>query len=422
MPFVLLHGALLWKLAVVGAVLVVFGIVAIVRRLDARHWTRATVRSFDIPTDERVIRGVLGGGGATSNGETHTRAAELWIDTAEGRFVLAGAIRVLAGSRARGRFVAVSAGDKVIAHGTITRAPGPAAHYREDSTTFALTADGAAPILVAAQRPAVGVTPLSLGAKLWTTGATIVLSIGALCALGTYWHDTCGTCDDLTNTNACVLASATPGRDDTARLYETTWWGSRDRLAVARYVGDCEHLLDALEEHGAWDELAEAADRCGAPDVRQRALTELGRFTDAAALGHTHSGAPLGGLYILARRWDDAALHAERAARETHDRDEVLHWSCLALLLHAYGGGPVSPDDFAEHADCPAMRDELTGKRPIHVPFRKYFSWARHYDGCAWRHDRHAPVEIAQDALICARYDAIHRDRRIEVALYLWSQ
>lgn len=417
MPFVLLHGALLWKLAIVMAVALVFGAVWIVRRISARRWAHTVVHCLDIATHARVIRGVLGGGGATTTGETLERDRRVWIETADDRYELVGDICVLAGSTVRGISASVRPGDPVVAHGTITRSPGGVADYRTDVTAFALAAEPDAPILLAARRPVVGLTALSRAAKLWITGATTVIAFGAMCALGTHWHEDClaSASEGLTNMHACVLASATPMHDDTSRLYDRTW--ERDQLLVARYLGDCVHMLDALDKAAQWEELVVTAERCGAPEIEQRALVEVGRFAEAAALGHTHSGVPLGKIYIWAHRWEDAADQAFRLSRESRDRYPTLHWFCLSRLLHHYAGAAVTPDEFADGADCPAMREEALG-RDMPIPSDPSASWGPSYE-CPESND---PTETVRSAMKCERYGEALRDRRVEVALARWTE
>ncbi|HET9993280.1 MAG TPA: hypothetical protein VFQ65_32310, partial [Kofleriaceae bacterium] len=178
----LVHGDLVWKGCLGAFVAAVFLVVARVRRSRAERWARNLPAALDLHSD-RVVRGVLGGGSARSlscdDAHRDLRDRELWIATPDGRVPLVGPIHVLAGSTAtvaRGRMPAgtpselrsadftgvialhgVSAGDEVIAHGTLERRPG-VADYRSDATTFALIGE---PITLCARAPAVAVPRLA---------------------------------------------------------------------------------------------------------------------------------------------------------------------------------------------------------------------------------------------------------------------
>src|SRR5262249_31716673 len=106
LPFLMIHGAWIWIVPVVAVTGGAIGGTGPVRRWWARKDARGRPAKLHTPAPG-IVRGTLGGGSAATLAVTRYqvvprldwREPELWIDTGEGKVILDGTIRVVAGAR-----------------------------------------------------------------------------------------------------------------------------------------------------------------------------------------------------------------------------------------------------------------------------------------------------------------------------------
>jgi hypothetical protein len=407
LPFLIVHGGGLWRVLLVGFVLLCIGLVLLLRRLDAQRSARKATQWIEAEGGE-LVRGTLGGGSIATlvldlNESVKQRDPEVWIETSDGRVPLVGnEIRVVSGSRMSqhrnrppkrtpkamslgpARKVTIASlfelvpGDRVIARGTIVREPGTqATDYRESVTALSLHG----PIQIGA------LAPRGVAARPSVIALAIVAGIAGLigykieAGLGESWRGTCFDLEhlddhgprplELSNTHACVLANAMPHQpyvldqlvDQFARSPIKSDAELGQHVELARTGGGCKSSLELLEKLAQPDALLAEAVRCGDHKTQQIALTELGRFDDAAKLGPLERRA--GSLYILGRQWTEAAKLAETNARAAQRPEENVQWRCLAELLRFFGGDEgalarvqkIAPGDDSQ---CRAELAEMT--------------------------------------------------------------
>lgn len=345
MQTLLVHGDLVWKGCLVAFVVLVFVVIARVRRARARRWATNLPAALDLHSDG-VVRGTLGGGTARSlaTGDDHRdqRDAELWITTPEGRIPLVGTIHVLAGSISTvergGVRHQIATGDEVIARGVLERRAG-AADYRSDPTTFALTGD---PITICARAPAIVVPRLKVTALALILATSASLGYIVERAFGAGWRGACASA----HADACVLAATMPGGDNAGHMLlavlDVTHHNTRadvaHRIEVAEIVGDCDYAMRPLEQAQLWEELLVMAERCNSPVEQQLALAQLGRFEEAAIFAPANPKVPRLQLLILAHEWLAAGTELDHAARKEHSDVRRRLLRCRADLLRAWGG------------------------------------------------------------------------------------
>jgi hypothetical protein len=369
LPFVVVHGAMIWKLSLVALTGAVLALVALVRRRNTRRAVTAKLADLERRSDPGLVRGTLGGGEvvtviATARDRSETvvelRPDALWIETVEGRVTLDGAVRVVAGSHAaaaRGRVPAgtpdglvqkvaidvatlarVSPGDAVIALGRLETVAGrDETDNRTNAGARVLRPIDDAPITLAAQRPSAATPRMSVFGIAAIVVLTPLIAWKVEGALGESWREDCWRVPDpdgeapfaLANTDACALATAMPGSRDHAldrivTLAEGDPYRDRavlDRLIeLSRLTGSCDLAIRELRQGERHEEILGMARECGDRRAEHIALVELGRFDEAAAVPvpaveHGEHGSlaalPTGPTLILAGRWTDAAAAAD---------------------------------------------------------------------------------------------------------------
>jgi hypothetical protein len=400
LPLFVVHGGLIWKLAIAVAIIAVLAVIVWSRRHNERNAARCEARGLDERTEPGLIRGTLGGGEASTvvarrglepEIVANLRGDEIWIETADGRVALDGPIRVIAGTRAsasrRGvpaetaqalaadpalakishaRLSIVGPGDDVIALGQLETVAGTdEADNRTNASQRVLRALGDAPITIAARAARGAAPPLSVIGAIAIAGIVGVVAWRIEIALGeswekTCWHERSHYLDDnwtpadapveLSNTNACVLAAATSSRHDAlSDLGEMVAYNpyrdaaTYDRIiALAELGGDCGGLITTLERDSRYDDMLVQARRCGDHSAELRALVYLGRFDEAAAVTTTteereHDRLPIGEVLILAGKWTEAAAMADRKSIEASERDhDPEHAEAAAMTVLAY--------------------------------------------------------------------------------------
>jgi hypothetical protein len=424
LPLFVMHGGLVWKLAIALAIVSALAVIVWNRRRIARNTARAEVRALDARTESGAIRGTLGGGEASTvvairgikpDLVADLRDDEMWIETADGKVVLDGPIRVVAGSRAfaarRGapaetaealvaadpalqnaaisnaRLSMVRPGDDVIALGVLETIAGTdEADNRTNASMRVLKPLGDAPITIVARAARGAAIPISL------VGAIVIAGIVGFAAwrievsLGESWEKTCWherTRDlddkwtpadapvDLSTTNACVLAAATSSRSealhDLSELVASNPYRDRETIdriiALGDLTGDCHDLTKTLERGSRYDEMLVQARRCGDHSAELRALVYLGRFAEAAAVTTTddereRDSLPIAEILILAGKWTEAAALADRKSVESAKRDhDPKDAEAVAMTALAYKClGELLRFDGGEHAALDRLR------------------------------------------------------------------
>ncbi len=381
LPFLVVHGALVWKALIVVAALGSIGLVRLAQRAIARRDARRAVQTLDHKTDEGVVRGKLGGGSAATliavrrSRMTDTldhRGDALWIETSDGKVELDGAVRIIAGSHASAArnhlpdatpgalaesenvvtatLASVAPGDEVIAFGRLERTPGTqTTDYRADAGALVLRAPEGEPIVLAARAPRTATPRLAVFSVVALAAASGIMTWGLEKTYGEAQRKACWDAPeraderplDVTNTHACALAAAMPGSRDNAlgRLVELLERDPyRDRasldrlLALAALVHGCDGEIEVLSHAERYDEMLTVAERCGDRRRQHIALKQLGRFKEAVAVtvpedplsdysDPTLAELATGPTLVLAGRWNDAAAAALRAADEVQRQD-----------------------------------------------------------------------------------------------------
>jgi hypothetical protein len=408
LPLFVVHGGLVWKLALGVAIGAVLALIVWNRRRDARSAARAELRVLDARTEAGVIRGTLGGGEASTvvarrwvdaDIIADLRDEALWIETGEGRVMLDGPLRVVAGGRAfaarrgvpaetadalvaadpalhRPRFLKASisnarlsivrAGDDVIALGQLETVAGTdEADNRTNASMRVLKPLGDAPITIAARAARGAAIPLPVVGAVLIAGIVGVVGWRIEVALGESWEKTCWQARshfrddnwtpadapvDLSATNACVLAAATSSRN--AALHDLSdivaYNPYRDRATLDRIIalgelgGDCRELVKTLEGESRYDDMLVHARRCGDHSAELLALVYLGRFDEAAAVTTTEAERerdrlPIAQVLVLAGKWTEAAAMADRESVAAGEREHTPSQAdAVAMTVLAY--------------------------------------------------------------------------------------
>jgi len=373
LPFLVVHGAIVWKLAVVGLVAASFGVAYALRRRTHRRSVRAELavltkqlespRSGPIILRGRVVTGTL----------TSVQQRASWTDLAkavtldcDGAMVeIVGAIRVEQGTRVRTSWRkpaitrTVSAGDEVIATGTLEPAPPEASSYREATPRWALS-----PKRLLAVNPMTAPFPLKAGQRAvrlvaWTGVWLATLALAGNAML--HGVDARATARDgvLPELGRLELAAALPGSRDGAleglreqlvgyRIASSERAFQLD-LQLAEIRADCPAMI--FMEQVRLDDALVAARRCGSHDDVTTTLVLLGRYDEAEReLEATDVTELATTIHIAAGNWTAAARGVEASARaleaeipSEYRTKELLHDGaatrhCLAALMESYAG------------------------------------------------------------------------------------
>jgi hypothetical protein len=456
LPFLYHHGPTFWLLAIVAFAALVLLTIWAIRYAIARGKVRATLRR--VRSNHRAIRGVLRGGAATTveihspnarhsplsaeplppSGIATWRAESLWLETADRKLVLDGAIRVVTGTRANGKrrelpalatsrrdavkeqlpwatkdsiatavAIHVDAGDEIEVRGVIeSRAGQGETGHREADIAWTVRGDDG-PLHVAAVKPVVARVPLGLLRSVLVVG--LALGVGMLVqrGLGEHWQNQCKTIAgedlpgdrplELDNGHPCVLAASVPkDREwsiqflhrllDDHRYRDTATVARLD--AVARDAQDCKERVPQLYYRQRYEAAIEAAKACDMKWYQHESLVMVGRFEEAAALPVSdreegHPALPAVSTLIAAGRWSEAAA-AVRRQQISEDYPELRTYrGCLADWFGHLGGERESTARLhALAATDPISADakECAGVLSEFEPARRRF-WLANGDG-----------------------------------------
>ncbi len=217
-------------------------------------------------------------------------------------------------------------GDEVEVHGVAKLVPGLAGtDYRTSAGSWHLHGD---PLRIHAVRPralASPVTPLRATAMLTLLAVTIWGALhGAGAALEDDVNNWRGPVETGELSTLSVAAALPSTRAAALERYaaELTYVGGpvnvRRLLALADVTGQCDVANRVLIERHRWDALLERGRQCADRDVELQALMGLGRFDEAADLveaAPTSRPFVEGLSLISAARWGEAAVRADAMAR-----------------------------------------------------------------------------------------------------------
>ena len=376
LPFLVVHGALVWKLLWFALVAGTFALGYAIRRRGARRRARARRELLlgEVTSPHAgpvVIRGrVTSGTASTTYNREHASdaPATLVLDCGGEVVEIEGAVHVEEGSSVRARpwptvTRALAPGDEVIATGVLSQEHAAEdASYREAKVRWRLAAPS-----VIALAPRVKALPLELAPLL---GALLVVGLGSygtLRAIGSAElhraERATGTARDgnLPAFGAGELAAALPGtRDRALDALERQLVGfhlaaseraSQLQLRLAELRDECPSRI--LAGQVRLDEALAAARRCGSHDEVVRILALLGKYDEAErALAPDDVSSIATTTHIATGNWKAAArgadARADELARETPSQYRTQRYlasvaggqRCLAALFRSYGGDP----------------------------------------------------------------------------------
>lgn len=390
LPFLIVHGAVVWKVLLVILVIASLAALALVRmwisRRRAREQVNAKIQAARSSSSGDVtLFGELSEGSAVtfSRGdvEASSRSEKLCLLVEGERIDLVGDVRVEHGSREQSTWFriprelpsnldgrpgrcasmitrSVAKGDRVIVTASQGRQTDENAGYREQGVQRILEGTGG-PIVISAQHPAgkryslglVWLLPLVVFSTIWglalrKVGSVALERVGEVTELA-----------QLEGLSAASIAAAMPGsRDTLVKQLERSPSEIRSdealdlKLALAAYFGECPYYT--LFRLGRFEEALAAARRCGSLGSVATALLYLGRFAEAAPLV-----SPRGDQWYIATMvaiatgdWERAAIGAERRAVSHSRRDRHQYYTdadatrfatqarCLAALFRFYAG------------------------------------------------------------------------------------
>lgn len=392
LPFLVVHGPVVWKVALVVIVLVaVLAVHASVRRRERRR-----VLEFlglrDAPLSElragpATVRGVFRGNARSAIARDGTVVDEIegeaWLSLENGgRIDLDGPMRVVVGSRARvspiGRRTRVDQvrdGDVVTVRGLLGyEASVEDAGYRDSAGRWTMRPDPASgePLTVAAAKPAVRAR--AMGPALL---ATVVIAGGAgyatfqLISLHPEFHSTVGRSTDAAKAFPEVgivsLAAVFPrsrelALDEIDKALENELDRSETRDAMRDQLDDlrstrCEDTKKALHrlEDGRFEAAVEAAHRCPVDTrIARSALLQLAHYDEALALGAPEMQDAGDALVAALATWNPARAELAQRAAAWSAGAAKEPFLCLASWL---AQSPL-PDDCAPEAEEPSALDE----------------------------------------------------------------
>ena len=392
LPFLVVHGAVVWKLLLVGLIGATYAVGYAVRQRGARKRACAELARQDVSSPRKgpvSVRGRIRTGTATTLRQAEasfdTRSTDLTLDC-DGELVeLLGPVRVEQGATTRGSWRSdaadaprwntslvrsVAPGDEVIASGVLVEGPAEPSSYREAKPTWRLQADDL--IRVFATKPRARAMPLGYGQHVALLVLVSSVWFGTLHLVGSRAlaraEDQTGTAVDgnLPAFGSAEIAAAMPGsRDDALKAVDSqltimghakTERALQTQVALRELQGLCSARL--LAKAVRLDQALVAARSCD-HEIVAKILAFQGRFDEAehelAPNDHSESATV---IHIATGHWAEAALGVDERAsnleRETDPanqpylREAAAATHCLAALLRSYGG---DHDAFAKVKD-----------------------------------------------------------------------
>jgi hypothetical protein len=375
LPFLIVHGALVWKALFAAGV---GGGFALTRALRYRR-DRRDIRDL-LAATPGTLRGKLIGTAATHEAisKKFERSSELALDVGGERVELRGDVWVVRGAAIatrwlrRARLHVLRAGDEVIATGTVREEhTDQETGYRERGSRRVLVGEPTMIELVAAT-PAVRPFPLGVMSIVVLALGFGVVTYGVLHRIGSAALDRAEarySFDEHTRhaseiSTSVQLAAAMPGSREGAlsELWDDVRYSMRGQerfeleRAVAALERGCAGELEVLANFGHYEEQLELARTCADNGAAIDALIVLGRYDEALPLlpakpSSHRDGERLAVVGVATGQWSIAARGAELEAvfwSSTGDRDmqttHVGRARCIRDWLAARGGaGSFTP-------------------------------------------------------------------------------
>jgi hypothetical protein len=417
LPFLIVHGALIWKVCVGAMALAPFPVIRLFRRLRANRGARRHILEQMIHVTPAlragpaVLYGRLGGGHAWTVARGRTQidesSGELWIDFRGERIVLPDSIRVERGTRVAhkrswwcaSRVTTIGPGDEILVTGYLEeRLTGIA--FRDTAQHWLLRP------LASKQVSAAAVTPVTTPSRMSVvTLALLTVAFGASSVLVLHHlgetkltsakePDRGGTAIfDL------ELAASMPGsRTEAIELFAkklaeqpNTNDMFEQRLALTKLTDTC--AADLFRELGKLDESLAAARRCGSMyDIASR-LADSAEFTQAAryVVPYDRSGLATT-IHIAVGDWMAAAQNVTARANDhdpdvppeteasRHERDR-----CISALFVAWGGATNAFEHLdTSHGWCALTsalaHDNGTSRAALELVVRDAYNYPARYD------------------------------------------
>lgn len=420
LPFLIVHGAIVWKVLLVVLPVIAFGVMQSRRWRKARRRQREELAALSERATTRLesgpvcLRGTIRDGTLASvvilDSTSHPRTGTPWLDCSGERVDLDGDVRVdhaasvHPGRRVLGIWHAqvrmIAADTEVIAEGTLARRASPnEAGYREAAGGWVLAAAGP-PLRVSAltgmarpfpMHPARGLVFLAIAAAL-SFGLLRFVGKTATSALEDRSFGNHGRAVDLSNLDVYSIAAAMPGSRANALeqlAQDLKNHHYRDTATVRRLLAmnqrrhGCGGVYWWLHSAQRYEDALATAQRCKLDDGGVDALIQLGRFADALAVMPADAAPRVAGrVAIAAGRWDLAAVHADaeaEAATHPDDYDDdpqrrqraQLRYRCLAALFRARSGDADAGARIAAAAAAPGGEAcALVGAQLLPAPER----------------------------------------------------
>ncbi|MBL0219565.1 MAG: hypothetical protein IPQ07_37575 [Myxococcales bacterium] len=374
LPLFVVHGAVVWKLALVALTAVALGLNQLRRQRTARKKAAEDLKFrlgtvTPLASGPVVVRGTITKGSITAvvtgEGSTAERSDELWIDQHGENIAITGPVTLGHGTSnkpgflARNNTIGVKTGDEVVIAGVAEPRAEDNVAYRESGIGWQLAADASVWAVTPQARP----RPLG---PISTAGLALCFALvgyGALRIVGSraLKHakgEDRGVQRTLDNSDALSIAAAMPGSRDEAleriaSRFRYDFVHTEDafqlRLQLDELQGNC--AAPALFESVRLDEALASARACGDHVLASQALAFLGRYEEAwNEPGRDSQPFFTGTVAIATGRWREAASAAEAVAEEQSKREprsffteadvraQALKTRCLAALFRGLGG------------------------------------------------------------------------------------
>jgi hypothetical protein len=417
LPFLIVHGALIWKVCLVAMVLAPFPVIGLLRRLRASRAARRGILEQMIHVTPAlragpaVLYGRLCGGHAWTvargRARTDESSGELWIDFRGERIALPDCMRVERGTRVAhkrswwctSRVTTIGPGDEILVTGYLEERLTEVA-FRDTAQHWLLRPLASKPVSAAAVTPVTTPSRMSVA-----TLALLMFAFGASSALVLHHLGEARltsmkeperggkTILDL------ELAASMPGsRTEALELFArklaerpNTNDMFEQRLALTKLTDTCE--ADLLREFGKLDESLAAARRCGSMyDVASR-LADSAEFTQAARYVEPYDRSSFATIiHIAVGDWMAAAQNVTARANDhnpevspkteasQHERDR-----CISALFVAWGGATNAFEHLDTSGGWCALTSALTydngaSRAALELVVRDAYDYPARYD------------------------------------------
>ena len=380
LPFLVVYGALVWKVVVALGGL---GGVGLLRRRARTRERRIVARSIELygnassaPLEGAVVlRGHLRGGTVTTHTGrerhggplAHTKTDGVWLDVGGDRIDVPGDAAVIRGTSARAtgvpgaqRWFTLADGDEVIALGTCARRTHASEEtYRDATGGWVMT-----PLPHRTTVELLAATPVIVPRALGPVRGALVVAISAFAM-----YLTLALVGPIVAAISDTAAAATPvGRDIALGKLESRAMVATDpdvrmtRYDVIELRSGCAAAFEAMYQDGLLERALATAQRCDLADGEARTLLQLGYYEDArpTADGNDELIADVG-----AGRWSEAAATFRGTTTRTRCVLELLRFRAGDRDARSLDALAVQTQDplctaYAAHRTPPIALDAVT--------------------------------------------------------------